>query len=190
MESKSDLRLKLKERLKVLSPDLRAEKSQHISEKLLSLMVPIKAIHDSFVLGVYAPFGQEPIWDMAFGEAEFQTAYPALEIEQMLFKLSLKSELVKSSDFGVEINVPTKNALITVPKALIIPGLGFDRSGNRLGRGKGHYDRFLQNYEGLKIGVCFEEQLCKEVPSEVHDIKMDYVVTEMKIYRSNEGDLK
>ena len=66
---------------------------------------------------------------------------------------------------------------------IIIPGVGFcPETGNRLGRGKGHYDRFLGAfYEPSNrpplVGVCFSVQL-GEVPSESHDIPMDYVITD------------
>lgn len=60
----------------------------------------------------------------------------------------------------------------------IIPGMAFDRQGNRLGRGKGYYDRFLPlllPYIYI-IGVCFPFQLLDDIPTEEHDIKMDTVL--------------
>ena len=59
----------------------------------------------------------------------------------------------------------------------IIPGMAFDRHGNRLGRGKGYYDRFLPLLPTrvFKIGVCFPFQLLDDIPMEEHDIKMDVV---------------
>lgn len=60
----------------------------------------------------------------------------------------------------------------------IIPGMAFDRQGNRLGRGKGYYDRFLNGLHAhiYKIGVCFGFQLLESIPAEKHDIRMDEVV--------------
>lgn len=60
---------------------------------------------------------------------------------------------------------------------VIVPGVAFDADGNRLGRGKGFYDRFLINYpNAYKIGVGFEFQLVDEIPTEPFDIKMDEVI--------------
>ena len=59
----------------------------------------------------------------------------------------------------------------------LVPGLGFDARGHRLGRGKGHYDRLLAGFTGMKIGVAFDFQIVTEVPSEPHDIALDAVVT-------------
>lgn len=61
---------------------------------------------------------------------------------------------------------------------IIVPGVAFDRSGNRLGRGRGYYDRFLSQHLSVKrIGICFDFQLVDEVPSEPFDIKMDEVIS-------------
>jgi len=58
----------------------------------------------------------------------------------------------------------------------IIPGLGFTPDGVRLGRGGGHFDRFLKNARTvIKIGVCFREQLLTKIPAEKHDVKMHFV---------------
>lgn len=60
----------------------------------------------------------------------------------------------------------------------VIPGMGFDRNGNRLGRGKGYYDRLLSSLVSYKVGVCFGFQVVDEVPTEAFDIAMDEVWTE------------
>ncbi|MFM8471580.1 MAG: 5-formyltetrahydrofolate cyclo-ligase [Limisphaerales bacterium] len=60
---------------------------------------------------------------------------------------------------------------------VLVPGLGFDARGGRLGRGKGHYDRLLAGFAGMKVGVAFDFQIAPEVPREPHDIALDAVVT-------------
>ena len=61
---------------------------------------------------------------------------------------------------------------------IIVPGVAFDRKGNRIGRGRGYYDRFLcQHLEVKRIGICFDFQLVDEVPTEPFDILMDEVIT-------------
>ena len=62
----------------------------------------------------------------------------------------------------------------------IIPGMGFDRQGNRLGRGKGYYDRMLAKLShAYKIGVCFPFQLFDKIPTDIYDITMDEVLTRL-----------
>lgn len=68
----------------------------------------------------------------------------------------------------------------------VIPGMAFDKNGNRLGRGKGYYDRCLAKIQEAekngkrehiyKIGICFGFQMVEEVPADSHDIPMDMVI--------------
>ena len=60
----------------------------------------------------------------------------------------------------------------------LVPGLGFDRSGRRLGRGRGYYDRLLRGVRGLTIGVAFDWQIVPEIPAGALDARMDMLVTE------------
>lgn len=67
----------------------------------------------------------------------------------------------------------------------IIPLVGFDLQGYRIGYGGGFYDRFLKEYESkikIKIGIAYELQKIQNIPYEEHDIKLDYVITEKQIY--------
>jgi 5-formyltetrahydrofolate cyclo-ligase len=56
---------------------------------------------------------------------------------------------------------------------ILVPGLAFGCSGERLGRGGGFYDRFLQTFPGVKWGVCFPCQILDQIPTEQHDEKVD-----------------
>lgn len=65
---------------------------------------------------------------------------------------------------------------------VFVPGRLFCHSGNRIGRGGGWYDKILQNSKAIKVGVCYDIQVLKQIPQEDHDIKMDLIITESKIY--------
>ena len=62
---------------------------------------------------------------------------------------------------------------------ILVPGMAFDASGRRLGRGKGYYDRFLSDFHGKTMGIC--GQLMEEIPVEQHDITMDAVAADRGI---------
>lgn len=66
---------------------------------------------------------------------------------------------------------------------VILPGVVFDRRGGRIGYGGGYYDKYLKdmNKDIPKIALCYEFQLIDEVPSEPHDIKADFIITENKV---------
>lgn len=65
---------------------------------------------------------------------------------------------------------------------IIIPGIAFDRNLNRLGFGKGYYDKYLFNKDIYKVGICFDEQVLVSLPVDSHDIKMNLVITEKEFY--------
>lgn len=62
---------------------------------------------------------------------------------------------------------------------IAVPGVAFDRNGNRLGRGKGYYDRLLPRIPAAyKAGICFPFQIVEKVPAEPFDIRMDEIITQ------------
>ncbi|MBR5155140.1 MAG: 5-formyltetrahydrofolate cyclo-ligase [Clostridia bacterium] len=75
---------------------------------------------------------------------------------------------------------PYGATVVDPPKidVVLLPGIAFDLSGNRVGFGKGCYDRFLENSKAIKIGFCYHFQISEEIEAEGHDIKMDFLLTE------------
>lgn len=85
--------------------------------------------------------------------------------------------------------IPEPNPLHCQPaevkdlQLIIVPGVAFDRQGNRLGSGHGYYDRFLAQSSALRVGLAFAMQIVESIPAGSHDQKMDFVVTEEEIIR-------
>lgn len=67
---------------------------------------------------------------------------------------------------------------------IFVPGLAFDRSGNRLGYGRAYYDQFLAETKALKIGLAFALQIVEEVPIAPHDQRVDLIITEQEVIRA------
>ena len=59
-----------------------------------------------------------------------------------------------------------------------VPGVAFDIYGNRMGFGKGYYDRYLVDLDAYKIGICFREQLDDHIPTDEFDIKMNEIIVD------------
>jgi 5-formyltetrahydrofolate cyclo-ligase len=59
----------------------------------------------------------------------------------------------------------------------LVPGVGFDAAGRRLGRGQGHYDRLLAEAAGTRCGVAFDEQMVEQIPAEPHDLALNCIIT-------------
>ena len=67
---------------------------------------------------------------------------------------------------------------------IIVPGVAFDYQKNRIGYGAGYYDKFFRdsNIACLKVGLAFDIQIVKQIPHDIHDIKMDIIITESQIF--------
>ena len=79
-----------------------------------------------------------------------------------------------------------KSKIKVIPSILLIPMVAYDKRLNRLGYGGGYYDRFLKKYEKkniLKIGLAITCQEVKKLPTNNFDKKMDYILTEKKLYK-------
>ena len=65
----------------------------------------------------------------------------------------------------------------------IVPGLAFDLRGQRIGFGRGYYDRFLSVFKGVSCGVCFDEFLLENIPCENVDLPVDILFTQSNTLR-------
>ncbi len=70
---------------------------------------------------------------------------------------------------------------------IVVPGLSFDKNGNRLGYGKGYYDRFLKNYSFISVGLCYNSFIKDIIPSENYDVKVNYIITEDAVLDTHSG---
>jgi len=68
---------------------------------------------------------------------------------------------------------------------VVVPGLGFDPAGNRLGRGRGFYDRFLshRDFRGVACALALEDQVVEAVPSDETDMRVHMLVTDARVRR-------
>ncbi len=194
LRDKPTLRRELKERLENLRADARKWEcsQQEVSAQLRSFLEKLLVDRKSpFILGTFAPLPDEPAWPLAFGtdgkwwsDHGCATAFPRPAGEgSMSFHRAQVGELVTDNGFGVPILVPRSEAPLVVPDALLVPALGLGPEGERLGRGKGYYDRYLGLYRGLKIGIALEEMVVENIPTDPHDVNMDVVVTSKRILR-------
>lgn len=80
--------------------------------------------------------------------------------------------------FNIEEPQGDDTASINDIELIIVPGVAYDRRGNRIGRGKGYYDRLLQSSDAVKMGVAYACQLCDDIEPDDFDVRMHYVITD------------
>lgn len=180
--NKNDLRRRVKSLLKSMKLEQSEKSSQRLADRLADLLRTPRFSSLKY-LGGFAPMSTEPNWLLCLKEIPtFETAFPGFAAGLMVFQMSRFDELETRSDFGVALSLPVTNAPVVVPDVLLVPGLAFSKTGERLGRGGGYYDRYLESYQGIKIGLCYENQIQPVIPVDVHDQKMDWVVTDESLY--------
>ena len=119
----------------------------------------------------------------------FKIALPFIKSSTLMsFKSWVFKQPLYVSKFGIL--EPNKKNKEIVPDLIIVPLVAFDSQLNRIGYGKGYYDRGLQKIKKIKknaisIGVAYSSQQCKNIPVNKYDFKLDYIFTERKIISSS-----
>ncbi len=181
-QSKRALRSLLAAQLKQITPSQRLEWSQKVCEGILAS----SWYRGAASLFVFLSDPQEPdlgeVVRACLGSGRTVCAPRmdwATSVMQACEVLDPARDVV-ASRYGL--TEPAAHCRVVAPGTIdlvLIPGIAFDRSGNRLGRGGGFYDRFLAQSElrARRLGVAFDLQIVPDVPSERHDARMDAVVT-------------
>ena len=80
---------------------------------------------------------------------------------------------------ALKIHEPVGATMAPSPDLVLVPGLAFDTTGARLGRGKGFYDRWLAANPAVhSVGICFKCQILESLPFEAHDARVNAIVSE------------
>lgn len=112
-----------------------------------------------------------------------EVAVPKIEDGVMNFYSITSFEDLSVGYFGIL--EPNTKKIPKTPDIVIVPGVAFSKSKERLGYGGGFYDRFFYDKHTniIKIALSFEFQILEKLPVEEHDIKMDMIITEKRIIR-------
>jgi 5-formyltetrahydrofolate cyclo-ligase len=175
---KTELRSKIRAALEKISPAVRAVESIGLCERLKAQMQSANTIL------FFAPLPDElDVWPVLELSLALGTtcALPFFNAEKKSYVArqlkNLEADIV-AGKFGVR--EPASNcAEIPLDKfdLFLVPGIAFDLEGNRLGRGRGFYDRLLAKTSGIKCGVGYDFQLLEKIPAEPHDAKVNFIFT-------------
>lgn len=102
--------------------------------------------------------------------------YPRVEQRHLAFVQVRDMGELEPGTFGIPVPKGERTDL-GKQAVVLVPGLAFDQRGYRLGYGGGYYDRFLERFEGRRIGVAFDVQIADELPRADYDQPVDLVVT-------------
>lgn len=183
MDKKED-RIRFKKIRDSLPLDIRKSKSDSIFHKIFNSNFYNKANN----IMVYASFGSEVDTSdfinksIIDGKSIILPRCNSVDKSLSIFKVKNPATDLELSSFGImEPNRNKCNSFnVKDIDLILVPGLAFDINCNRLGYGAGYYDKFFStnNIRCIKIGLAFKEQLSAIIPTESHDIPLDFVVTD------------
>jgi len=182
MTTKAELRTILKARREALSLGKRREKGYYITCRLQELPKPYQTI---LAYVAKDPEVESMVIINCLLEKGKSVVVPIIEKETHTLRLSYLTSMAELEPGTFRVPEPIsceKPVAASLVDVVLVPMVGFDRLGNRLGYGAGYYDRFFeQNPDIPKIGMAYACQEVGFIPAEPYDAKMDYIVTENEI---------
>lgn len=179
--AKAALRRELLEKRRKISPELLSVRSRRLCENL-SDFLEARGFRE---LASFRSFRGEPILETLEQNWTRPLYFPRVDAttRRMSFHRWSPGESFELNHFGIE--EPAASGVLLVPStetAILVPGLAYDKRGQRLGYGGGFYDRYLAAFPGSKVGVCLEEFRLDFIPSAAHDQAVSFVATDAGIF--------
>ena len=181
METKKSIRKKAKS----IRASFSEEKVSSVSQQICIKLLEQKWYNLCDTIFVYAAIGQEIDLSCFIERAlkdKKRIAFPKVSGEEMDFYYVDDVSYLEKGCFGIP--EPTEFCPKAFPHegtVMLIPGLTFSAEGQRIGYGKGYYDRYLNCHSGVyKIGICYDQLFAQAWPDDQNDVSMDYIITEKK----------
>ncbi|MEC2070527.1 5-formyltetrahydrofolate cyclo-ligase [Alkalihalophilus marmarensis] len=179
MKSKADYRQLFKRNMEELS-DLTAKEE---SNNLCDLMKRQSYYQKAELIGLFIPKGKEvdatPLIEAAW-DAGKHIAVPKVikGTREMTFYSITSFKELEPTFFGLFEPKPDQCQKVDPSQIdlMIVPGLGFDNAGYRIGYGGGYYDTYLKSYDGVTAALAYSCQLVDKLPTEAHDQKVDHLL--------------
>lgn len=185
VENKKDLR----KRILNIRNSLLAEEVKNNSKAIMDKIINLDVYKWSKVVFIYMDFKNEVITSDLIKYMLAEKKRVLVPYTDMETTLLIPSEITKEADlklnpFGYYEPVKISPVNIEEIDLVIVPGVVFDKNLNRIGFGKGYYDRILCKLKPSvkKVAVAHEFQVLESIPTEDHDVKMDMIITEKNIY--------
>ncbi len=189
--NKSEIRQEILNRRRLIS----SNEQQHYSLAVNTLLTKIPAFCAAKNFMTYLSLPDEIQTDEMIAkamQAGKQVCVPMLRKQAGLMDAVIIESLADVGIGKFGLRVPNKGNCTTIDPVkidiVIVPGLAFDLQGNRIGFGKGYYDRFLPlASNAVYVGVAWPFQILSHIPVSQHDVQMHFVLTGEEIYPCYEG---
>lgn len=168
MKTKAEIRKSLAAKLAALSPGEKAEASVRLCEGLLA----DEQLQSQCKIGIFLPLPDEPDLRSAYHTLLAKGHQLALPFPEWDFHFIKNLSPENREPWNLDFPRPGEVVAASALDLILVPGRGFNKNCQRIGRGKGIYDRLLANSKTRCIGIGFACQDCDDLPVESHDILM------------------
>ncbi len=183
---KKELRSKLRAILDAMPPEMIQQRSSHAA----NLLFEQPEYKRAEIMMIYLSLPQEadttPIVLRGWRDHKRVVAPQILWESKQMIPIEINDlDDVADTQFGIREPARGMPIPIELLDLVIVPGLGFDPQGNRLGRGRGFYDRFLSRpgFKGMTCAFALEEQVVDSIPASDHDVGVHMLVTDKTVRR-------
>ena len=157
------------------------------SQKIISKLMKTKVISEAKSIGCYYSIGSEvqtvELITHLLEEKKI-VSLPRISNGMMIFRKI--EDLTKLEKGEFDIPEPKDNAPIQEKHdVILVPCVGLDGEGNRIGYGQGFYDKYLEGNDSIKIALSYSKQIVKSVPVTDEDIRMDWIITERDVIKTS-----
>jgi|GEM_PF-3255328 len=143
-------------------------------------------LNEESYIGLFKPLKDEP--EIEGLPSELKACWPRITDSASSLMSFCSSQSFEKSEHGfLEPKGEPEEISKRQIQMILVPGLAFDFKGERLGRGKGFYDRYLKDFDGITVGVCSSKRFLDEpIPvDQKFDVSVQYILTEQFLYQVN-----
>lgn len=156
------------------------------SKKIQKRINKVYAFKDAQKIGLYYPTGSEILTQDIIQELVSkgkEVFLPKVIGKNIEFRKIKDFSSLESGNFGIM--EPKEDCQVdNYLDIIVVPTVGISPSGVRLGYGHGFYDKFLEKKDALTISLTLEKQIIKNIPKSEHDISIDWIITEDRMFQS------
>ncbi len=176
--NKNEIRRHIKTLKNSLTDTMRADALRSVSSKLETWVPFLKA---ESILIYHSLSDEFPTHELIERWCSEKTIYLPI-VDGVNLKIApYRHGAMRQGEYGIMEPISENYIDIDSIEMVIIPAIAVDTEGNRLGRGKGFYDRLLKDCNAIKVVIGYDFQIINKIPIEEHDIPVDYVITENRL---------
>jgi len=170
---------------------LSQEQHQHYDQMICERILTSQEYRKADLIFMYMAYRNEVdlaiVMDHAFNHQK-KIAVPRVVSDDLVFHTIRSVDELITGYHSIKEPTEIMPVIHETPDLILVPGVAFDRTGNRMGYGKGFYDRFLSKHSGCyKMAVAYEGQFTASIEAKEYDVKMDSIITEHERIYCSEG---